>query len=73
MFFAKLIVEGDKLSTGDKVQVRWGTQGEIYDAEVKDCVNGTMIRIRFQKMTADWDRWIPIEKVVRVVDFSFNV
>lgn len=59
---------GAEVFPGDQVQVRWGTEGYIYDAQVKGFCSGTMIRIRFNNMTADWDRWMPIEKVVRIVN-----
>ena len=71
--FAKLIVQGNKLYEGDDIKVRWGTQGDIYDAKVKGFFRGTMVRVRFKNMTADWDRWVPIERVVRIVDFGSNV
>ena len=47
--------------------MRWGTEGHIYDASVTGFRAGTMVRIRFRNMTPDWDRWVPTEKIVRIV------
>ena len=29
-------------------------------------MTSTFYRVRFEKMTADWDRWIPQEKVMKI-------
>jgi hypothetical protein len=50
--------------------VRWGTGGDIYDAKVKGFRGGTMMRVRFKNMTPDWDRWVPVEKVMKIVEFT---
>ena len=52
------------------MQVRWGTEGDIYHAKVKGFRGGTMIRVRFKNMTPDWDRWVPVEKMIKIIEFA---
>ena len=58
---------------GDKVQVRWGTEGDIYDAKIKGFRGGLMMRVRFKNMTADWDRWVPVNKMMKIIEFAEDV
>jgi hypothetical protein len=65
-------VNRGSLSQGDVVQVRWGTKGDIYDAQVKRFnIKSDFYRVRFKNMTPDWDRWVPQEKIIKI--FKNNV
>jgi hypothetical protein len=65
----QLLIDGNNVSKGDKVQVRWGTKGDIYDAVVKRfSTDSVFYRVRFPKMTADWDRWIPQQNVMKIIN-----
>ena len=63
-----VVKKGNVISPGDACQVRWGSKGDLYLAQVESFQkNATFYRMRIVKDQPDWDRWIPEGKILKIV------
>ena len=53
------------LKVGARVKVPWGTDRDMYDAEVAGLHGGAAYKLHYLTIGADWDQWVTGKKIIR--------
>ena len=53
------------LKVGARVKVPWGTDRDMYEAEVAGLHGGAAYKLHYLTIGADWDQWVTGKKIIR--------